>query len=104
MTGWGAQQLEAEGISVWGLQQTISQLSPGTLHVEALVADAKLHHDGDPVLTRAIANARSYIDTNQNVRLNKAKSEGLIDPAMALCMAARARLESEAMPDICPVF
>jgi phage terminase large subunit-like protein len=104
MTGWGEQQLEAEGIPVWGLQQTITQLSPGTLHVESLVADAKLHHDGDPVLTRAIANSRCYIDTNQNVRLNKAKSEGLIDPAMALCMAARARLESTAIVDICPVF
>ena len=103
MVGWGGQQLEAEGLPVWGLQQTITQLSPGTLHVEELVAAGKLFHDGDPVLTRAIANARSYTDTNNNVRLNKAKSEGLIDPAMALCMAARARLESVAMPESCPV-
>ena len=103
MTGWGESQLESEGLPIWGLQQTIVQLSPGTLHVEAMIAGCKIKHDGDPVLTRAIANSRSYIDTNSNVRLNKAKSEGLIDPAMALCMAARAHLESLAMVDSCPV-
>jgi phage terminase large subunit-like protein len=103
MVGWGGQMLEAEGLPVWGLQQTIVQLSPGTLHVEKMVAEQRLHHDGDPVLTRCIGNARSYTDINLNVRLHKSKSEGLIDPAMALCMAARAHLESEAMPDSCPV-
>jgi phage terminase large subunit-like protein len=103
MTGWGEAQLEAEGLPVWGLQQTIVQLSPGTLHVEQLVAEQRITHDGDPVLARAVANARTYRDANQNVRLHKQKSEGLIDPAMALCMAARAHLESEAMPDSCPV-
>jgi phage terminase large subunit-like protein len=101
--GWGEQVLASEGINVWGLQQTIVQLSPGTLHIEELVASVKIHHDGNPVLARCIANARAYIDTNQNVRLNKAKSDGLIDGAMALCMAGRAHLESVGMSDSCPV-
>ena len=104
LTGWGEQQLEAEGLPVYGLQQTTVQLSPGTLHVEELVAQERLYHVDDPVLARAIASSRTYTDVNMNVRIHKAKSDGPIDPAVSLCMAGRAHLDSVAMPDSCPVI
>ena len=95
MTGWGERELEMEGMPVMGLPQRITELSPGVLKIEDMVASGSLSHDGDPVLRQAVQNAKAWQDTNLNARLCKKRSEGLIDPAVALTIAGRAWVDEE---------
>ena len=95
MTGFGEREMEMEGLPIMGLPQRITELSPGVLKVEDLVASHQIHHDGDPVLRQAVQNAKAWQDTNLNARLCKKRSEGLIDPAVALTIAARAWVDEQ---------
>jgi len=91
MVGMIEQKATAAGIPFGCLKQSITYLSPGTILAEEMLVDGRLHHDGDPVLRAAMQNAKVYVaDINQNRRLDKKRSDGLIDPAMALIFAISA--------------
>ena len=94
--GWGEQVLERQdGIQMGALKQSIQYLSPGTCKILELCASKQLQHDGDPVLRAALQGSRSYTDCNANTRLDRKRSDGLIDPAMALVMAVSNWMTSE---------
>jgi len=99
------QDMEARGLPIFALPQRIQELSPGTLKIEALIASGKLQHNGDPCLRMACQNAMAFTDITGNVRLDKKRSAGLIDPAMALCIAGRAYLDEQLEgTDVCPLI
>jgi phage terminase large subunit-like protein len=62
-------------------------MSPAVERVEELLLNAKLTHNGNPVLRWAFANAVLDKDAAGNRKLTKAKSYGKIDPAVASIMA-----------------
>lgn len=96
-----AGELLREGVPMVELRQTVANLSAPMKEIEGRIADAKVCHNGDPVLAWAMGNVIAYRDAKDNVYPRKAVPENKIDPAVALIMAAnRAMLAAPADPDI----
>lgn len=68
--------------------QGFMSMSPALDKLEELLMNEQIAHGGNPVLTMAIANTRVTTDSAGNRKLDKAKSTGRIDAAVALAMAA----------------
>jgi phage terminase large subunit-like protein len=51
------------------------------------IAEAKIHHDGNPVLSWCLANCASDENSDGGIRFSKKKSADKIDGAVALAMA-----------------
>lgn len=67
-------------------QQT-NFLSPPTKRIREKIMRGQIRHGGDPLLRAMVEAARLDVDTNANVRLNKAKSTSRIDALAALVNA-----------------
>lgn len=67
--------------------QGFQSMSPALRDTEAVLLEGKLRHGNHPVLTMCMANAVVSTDPAGGRKLNKAKSSGRIDGAVALCMA-----------------
>ena len=76
--------------------QGFQSMSPALRDLESLILQEKMAHGAHPVLTMCMANAVVQSDPAGNRKLNKAKSTGRIDGAVALAMAVgSAPLEPE---------
>jgi phage terminase large subunit-like protein len=85
-----ATHFEASGLKEDMFEKVIQGPRTMAPMLDALEADllaARVHHGGHPVLTMCAANAVIIIDTNENRKLDKAKSTGRIDGMVALAMA-----------------
>jgi phage terminase large subunit-like protein len=82
-------ELDAIGCSVELVPfgQGYKDLSPAVDFLERLVEEGKLLHGGHPVLAMAVTNAKVEVDAAGNRKLSKRKSNGRIDPLVALTMA-----------------
>jgi phage terminase large subunit-like protein len=81
--------------------QGFKDMSPAIEIFEQLAIAGKLRHGGHPVLRWAISNSTVEMDAAGNRKINKAKSVGRIDPAVAAIMAVAAmKLQTEAVLDI----
>lgn len=80
--------------------QGFKDMSPAVDTLERAVAEAKLRHGGNPVLTMCAANAVITKDAAGARKLDKAKAAGRIDGLVALAMAQSiaARHEPEELP------
>lgn len=67
--------------------QSVEHMSPAMKQLEALVADGRLHHDGDPVLEWMIANVVARQLGKGNLMPDKESVDRKIDGAVALMMA-----------------
>jgi len=67
--------------------QGFQSMSPALDTVESLLLNEQISHGGDTVLTMCMANTRVERDSAGNRKLNKQKSTGRIDGAVALAMA-----------------
>lgn len=81
--------------------QGFKDMSPAVDRVEELLLNRKIRHGNHPVLTMCMANASVTKDPAGNRKLDKQKSTGRIDGAVALCMAlgVEARHEREPEPE-----
>lgn len=70
------------------LPQNFGGLSPGAKHIERLVYSKRLRHAANPLLRWCAGNVTLLIDSNENIKPDKKRSQGRIDPIVALCMAA----------------
>lgn len=70
--------------------QGFQSMSPALRDLEGMILNGKIAHGGHPVLTSCMANAVVQTDPAGNRKLNKAKSHGRIDGAVALTMFAGA--------------
>lgn len=80
--------------------QGFKDMSPAVDVLERSVAEGKLRHGGNPVLTMCAANAVITKDPAGGRKLDKAKAAGRIDGLVALAMAESisARFEPETLP------
>jgi phage terminase large subunit-like protein len=81
--------------------QGFKDMSPAVEIFEQLAIAGKIRHGGHPVLRWAISNATVEMDAAGNRKINKAKSVGRIDPAVAAIMAVAAcKLQTETTLDL----
>lgn len=83
-----ANQLLENDVPMVKLPQNFGGLSPGAKHIERLVYSKRLRHAANPVLRWCAGNVTLLIDSNENIKPDKKRSQGRIDPIVAMCMAA----------------
>lgn len=95
-----ANELLEKDVPMVKLPQNFGGLSPGAKHVERLVYSKRLRHAAHPVLRWCAGNVTLLIDSNENIKPDKKRSQGRIDPVVAMCMAAtRAMVHMEPEED-----
>ena len=89
-------ELDKVGVSLplEPLGQGYKDFSPCMDDLEHVIAERILHRGNNPVLTWAISNTVVDEDPAGNRKMNKQKSFGRIDPAVALAMAIRGAMVS----------
>lgn len=70
------------------IPQNIVGLSPGAKLVERLVYGKRLRHGGHPVLRWCAGNTALMVDSNENIKPDKKRSQGRIDPIVSTTIAA----------------
>jgi len=80
-------ELAEDGALVVEMRPLVLNFSPAMKELEALVFARRFHHNGDPVLTWAIANVVCHRDAKDNIYPRKERENDKIDPAIALIMA-----------------
>lgn len=81
------QDLQAYGISMNHLAQTMSQLSTPTKELEALITAGELEHFGNPVTRWMMGNVKIIRDSKGNIMITKGKSKGQVDGPSSLVNA-----------------
>ena len=76
-----------ENIEVIKVDQTCRGLNAATKLFDVLVGEARMRHDGNPVMNWNIANCSIYRDSNDNMKPDKWSSGGKIDGVVAAIMA-----------------
>jgi phage terminase large subunit-like protein len=88
---WNATQLGVEliehGVQAFEFIQGLRSYTAPTKELQALLADRKLDHGNNPVLTAMASSLKVQRDKNLNEMPHKAKSIGRIDGMTALIMA-----------------
>lgn len=88
---WNAAHLSntliAEGLTMVAMRQGARTLSEPMKHLEELVMEGRLHHDGNPALTWMISNTLAKRDEADNIKPVKERYENKIDAVVALIMA-----------------
>jgi phage terminase large subunit-like protein len=87
---WLAPALDAAGIPIKYIPQTVSYLSEPLKTLERLALNGQLAHGGHPVLRWQMSCAWVRPDANNNYFLNKSKSSGQVDGVAALANAIAA--------------
>jgi phage terminase large subunit-like protein len=104
---WGSKQIlqhlrEGE-LDVAELGQGFAGISPAMKETEKIIAEGRLRTGGNPVLRYAFENLAVEQDAAGNIKPNRAKSSGHVDPAVAVVMAvdgyARAQFRESAYED-----
>jgi phage terminase large subunit-like protein len=80
--------------------QGFVSMSAPTKQLELLARQARIWHDGDPILRWALSNVAIKTDPAGNIKADKAKSGGKIDPVVALIMAIGEHMKSGADVDL----
>lgn len=88
-----ANDLQKGGYTTVEIRQGVQTLSEPTKLFREKVAQGKVVHDGSPLLTWCLANAKAFQDNNENIKLSKKNASDVkrIDAAAAL-MDAMVRL------------
>lgn len=92
--------LTDDGVPVVPYGQGFVSMSPPSKELEILVRTKRLKFNGDPVLRWALQNVELRNDPAGNIKPDKQKSSGKIDPIVALCMAIGERMKQNAQPQI----
>jgi phage terminase large subunit-like protein len=91
-----AQEMEAEGLTMVEVRQTVQNISEPMKEMEKLVLERKLAHGNCPVLTWMVSNVVAKIDAKDNIYPNKERAEAKIDGVVGTIMAlSRAILQGE---------
>ncbi|MBO9194338.1 terminase large subunit [Rhizobium sp. 16-449-1b] len=85
--GFLEEQLEGDNAIFEQYGQGFASMSPALRELESILLNKKLTHGGHPVLTMCMMNATVRQDPSGNRKLDKQKSRGRIDGAVALTMA-----------------
>lgn len=86
--GFTEEQLDGDDAVFEQFGQGFASMSPALRDLESLILNKKIAHGAHPVLTMCMMNATVKQDPSGNRKLDKQKSRGRIDGAVALSMAA----------------
>jgi len=78
--------LTDDGVPLVPFGQGFVSMSSPTKQLEVLVRTGRIWHDGDPVLRWALGNVELKLDPAGNIKADKQKSGGKIDPIVAMVM------------------
>lgn len=101
---WNADQLvqlvnEETGAEPVMIKQNVQELSAPTKELDALIAEERVHHDGNPAMNWMVGNVTAIEDRNENVfpQKEKGREENKIDGAMAaiMCIARLMRMSAD---------
>lgn len=96
-----AQEMQAEGLLMVEVRQTVQNLSEPMKEVEALVLQRKLAHGDCPILTWMASNVVAKLDAKDNIYPNKERPENKIDGIVGLIMGVRQAISGgDKDPDI----
>lgn len=87
-------RLLAAGVPFVVIRQGLLSLNSPTKLLEKLIAEGKIRHGNNPLLTWCASNCVAVRDKNDNVMLDKAKSHEKIDPVAALVNAVAGLIDS----------
>lgn len=87
--------LSNDGVPITPFGQGFVSMSAPTKQLEVLVRSGKLKHDGDSVLAWALQNVELRYDPAGNIKPDKGKAQGKIDPIVALVMALGECIKAE---------
>jgi phage terminase large subunit-like protein len=79
--------MQAEGLTMVEMRMSVQNLSAATKKLDALMAEGKIHHNGDPILAWMLSNVVGHYDRKDNVYPTKGPDKKCIDGAVALIMA-----------------
>jgi len=79
--------MQAEGVTMVEIRPTVLNFSEATKKLDGLIADGRIHHNGDPVLSWMLSNTVGHYDRKDNVYPVKERRENRIDGVIALIMA-----------------
>lgn len=82
-----AQEMQAEGLMMVEVRQTVQNISEPMKELEALTLQRKLAHGDCPILTWMASNVVAKLDAKDNIYPNKERNENKIDGVVALIMA-----------------
>ncbi|KAA0689843.1 terminase large subunit [Neorhizobium sp. P12A] len=85
--GFTDEQLDGDAAVFEPFGQGYASMSPALRDLESILLNKKLAHGGHPVLTMCMMNATVRPDPSGNRKLDKQRSRGRIDGAVALSMA-----------------
>ncbi|MCR6498425.1 terminase large subunit [Shinella sp. CPCC 101442] len=85
--GFTEEQLDGDDAVFEPMGQGFQSMSPALRDLESLILNRKIVHGAHPVLTMCMMNATVKPDPSGNRKLDKQKSRGRIDGAVALAMA-----------------
>jgi phage terminase large subunit-like protein len=97
---WSEGDNEHGGIKLIPFGQGFKDMGPAVEKLMAAVVDRRLRHGGNPVLTMCVANAKTVSDPAGNLKLDKSRSTGRIDGAVALAMGLAAASMGTSTADI----
>ena len=75
-----------DGVPLVPFGQGFVSMSSPTKQLEVLIRTGKIWHDGDPVLRWALSNVELKMDPAGNIKADKQKSGGKIDPVIGMIM------------------
>jgi len=81
------------------MRPLVLNFSEPTKRLDALMADGRIHHNGDPVLTWMLSNVVGHYDRKDNVYPVKERRENAIDGVVALIMALGRALANAPKPE-----
>lgn len=88
---WGSKQISQHlvdgGLSVFEMGQGFASMSPPLKELERVILEERLAHAANPLLRWAVASLSVKQDPAGNIKPDRDKSRGRIDPFVALTMA-----------------
>lgn len=81
------QHLDEGGLPVQPFRQGFKSFSPPMKEFERLILERRIAHGGHPLLRYAMQSLAVATDPNENIKPEKTKSTGRIDPVVAFVMA-----------------
>lgn len=101
---WGSKQIVGHladgGLKVAEIGQGFAGISPAMKETEKVIAEGRLWTGGNPLLRYAFASLAVEQDASGNIKPNRAKSSGRIDPAVAVVMAIDGYARSTSGPSV----
>jgi phage terminase large subunit-like protein len=87
--------LEKEGFNMVEVPQHSNHMSPPTNHLEKLILDKRIIHNGNPVMDYCVSNCKVRINNFGQITLDKLRTSGRIDGTVAAIIALSGLLGEE---------